>query len=188
MLTKEEQKISKHLSLILRHKPEAVGIELDSNGWVRIDALLKALAKHGSPLTLEQLDRVVELNDKKRFTVADGKIRAAQGHSVRVDLNIEEKTPPDTLYHGTALKFLDSIFEKGLLPMKRQHVHLSDNEETAKKVGSRHGTPVVLAIAANEMLLRGCKFWLSDNGVWLTDKVESRFIRAFFTCITSENC
>ena len=132
---------SKFLSLILRHRPETIGLSLDENGWVDIDELQAAARAHGKKLDRTTLDRVVATNDKRRFVISgDGKrIRAAQGHSVAIDLALEPASPPETLYHGTATRFLASITAKGLVPGRRRHVHLSADEETAVRVGSRHG-------------------------------------------------
>lgn len=169
---------SKFLSFVLRHKPEAIGLTLDDTGWVEVDELITRANANGEKLTRELIERVVAENDKKRFTLSeDGKrIRAAQGHSVYVELGLSPKEPPEILYHGTATRFLDSIRAKGLIAGSRQHVHLSRDEATATKVGQRHGKPVVLRITAGEMLRAGNKFYLSENGVWLTESVPVEFI------------
>src|SRR2546421_723555 len=133
-------RLSKFLSLVLRHEPEAIGISLDANGWVSVDELLAAAAKAGRPITLESLRQVVETNDKKRcaFSEDSRRIRASQGHSVEVDLDLPPTMPPEHLFHGTATRFLDPIRTEGLRAQSRQHVHLSPDEETAVKVGTRH--------------------------------------------------
>lgn len=169
---------SKFLSFLLRHEPEAVGLKLDAQGWAVVAELLAKLKAAGRPMTPEQLREVVETNDKKRFTLSpDGlRIRAAQGHSTPVDLGLEAKAPPARLYHGTARRSLDSIFAEGLKPGARQHAHLSQDAETARKVGGRHGKPVVLTVAAGAMQAEGFVFQQADNGVWLTDHVPPRFL------------
>lgn len=169
---------SKFLSLVLRHKPETVGLALDAQGWVAIDALLAAVARHGHPLDRATLDRVVAGNDKKRLVYSDdgSRIRAAQGHSVAVDLALKPRVPPATLYHGTVDRFLASIRAQGLRPGQRHHVHLSADEAGAAKVGARRGTPVILTIAAGALHGTGHAFYLSANGVWLTHAVPPHFI------------
>jgi putative RNA 2'-phosphotransferase len=171
-------RLSKFLSLVLRHEPEKIGIVLDANGWVAVDELLAAAAKAGVVLTLESLRRVVETNDKKRFAFSeDGRrIRASQGHSVEVDLDLAPTVPPEHLFHGTATRFLEPIRAEGLRPQSRRHVHLSPDEETAVKVGMRHGKPVVLQVAAGRMQREGHVFYLSANGVWLTENVPPEYL------------
>lgn len=174
----ELKKRSKFLSLVLRHKPEEIGLVLDEQGWANVEELLKLLDKAGKPTTRELLDRVVAENDKKRFAFSgDGtRIRASQGHSVEIDLDLPPSTPPAMLYHGTATRFLDSILEKGLVPGSRRHVHLSVDIETATKVGARHGKPAILTVDAAAMHRAGHVFFVSANGVWLTDAVPREFI------------
>lgn len=166
------KEISKFLSYVLRHKPEAIGLSMDEEGWVSIDEILE---KADKPITRELIEQIVAESDKQRFAISsDGQhIRANQGHSVSVDLKLKPKEPPAELFHGTASRFLDSIFEKGLVPGNRQHVHLSSNVETALKVGQRHGKPVILSIPALEMHQSGHLFFLSENGVWLTEAVPA---------------
>ncbi len=173
--------ISKFLSLVLRHKPETIGLVLDKNGWVPIQSLLEAANAHNYRISRELLDEVVFRNDKMRFTFSpDGlKIRANQGHSVNVNLELEPVEPPEILYHGTIERFLKSISESGLLKMKRQHVHLSATIETAKNVGRRRGKPVVLSVAALKMHSDGHQFFLSANGVWLTEFVAYKYIKHY---------
>jgi putative RNA 2'-phosphotransferase len=177
-MNKQHTKISKFLSLVLRHQPEAIGIELDAQGWVEIDVLLEACAVNGRPLSRADLDYVVTHNNKKRFAISeDGRrIRASQGHSIEVELGYEAAVPPELLYHGTAVRNLDSIRQKGLLKGQRHHVHLSLDEATAKNVGQRHGTAVVLTIRTKDMVGAGFPFFVSANGVWLTDHVPATFI------------
>lgn len=169
---------SKFLSLILRHKPEEVGITLHPAGWVRIDVLLHAMRRAGHRMSREELEALVETNDKKRFTISeDGEfIRAAQGHSIKVDLGLKTRVPPLKLYHGTARQYLDSIFSSGLRPMRRTHVHLSVAAIEAEAVGRRHGKVIVLEIAAHLMHAEGHHFFVADNGVWLTETVPAQFL------------
>jgi putative RNA 2'-phosphotransferase len=171
--------ISKFLSLVLRHKPQTIGIALDTEGWVPIDELLTAAGKTKRPITREQLEEVVATNDKKRFSIsADGqRIRANQGHSIEVDLNLRPVEPPELLYHGTVERFLASIREKGLVRGKRHHVHLSRDRETAQRVGQRRGRPIVLVIDAGRMHREGYTFYLSENGVWLTEAVPPQYMQ-----------
>lgn len=169
---------SRLLSRILRHKPQSVGIELDEQGWVAVDVLLKALQNSKFTMDRAVLDEVVAKNDKQRFSYsADGtKIRANQGHSVKVSLGLVPQTPPDVLYHGTAQASLESIYKTGLSPQKRHHVHLSPDIPTAIKVGKRHGKVAVLAVDAKAMSDLGYVFYVSDNGVWLTDAVPAQYL------------
>jgi putative RNA 2'-phosphotransferase len=173
-------KTSKFLSLVLRHSPATIHLNMDKNGWVNIQELIDNANKYKKMhLTTDIIKLVVAANDKQRFKISgDGKsIRANQGHSIPVDLELENKTPPDILYHGTAGRFIDSIMMDGLRPMGRQYVHLSLNEETALKVGKRHGKPIVLYIDAKKMHEEGYKFYLSENKVWLVDKVPKKYIK-----------
>jgi putative RNA 2'-phosphotransferase len=174
----QEIRISKFLSLVLRHEPQTINIVLDANGWVDVDELIQKVNKKGIHLDLESLQQVVANNDKKRFAFNEdrSRIRASQGHSVDVELGYEAKQPPEFLYHGTAIQNLDSIRQKGLLKGSRHHVHLSQEPETATKVGSRHGKPVVLTVQSGEMHRAGIAFFQSANGVWLTDTVGASFI------------
>ena len=169
---------SKFLSRVLRHEPELIEIQLDPQGWVSVDDLLRRLKKAGRGLTRDQLQEIVQTNDKKRFTFSsDGhRIRAAQGHSVDVDLGLSPLVPPNVLYHGTAAQNLDAIFQMGLNPSRRRQVHLSLDQETAIRVGQRHGKPVVLRVDAGNMHAAGHVFTCSDNGVWLTDSVPAAYL------------
>jgi len=171
-------RISKFLSLVLRHRPEKLGLALDREGWVSVSDLLEALEAHGRRLTPDELREVVRSNDKQRFSFSpDGlSIRANQGHSVEVELGYEPAEPPALLYHGTAERFVPSIREQGLLKGRRHHVHLSEQEATAHAVGSRYGRPVVLRVASGRMHADGHAFFRSANGVWLTDQVPARYI------------
>ncbi len=177
-MSKNLKRTSKFLSLVLRHKPEVIDLSLDANGWADIGALLFAAQRHGHPLTKDLLDEVVFTNDKQRFAYSpDGsKIRANQGHSVTVNLELELTKPPLVLYHGTVAKFLESIRVSGLEKRNRQHVHLSATVETARRVGARRGEPVVLSVDARTMHEEGYLFYLSANGVWLTEVVPPVYI------------
>lgn len=177
-MDKRYTSISKFMSLVLRHRPEVIGIELDEQGWVAIDRLLAACAAHGRALSRADLNDVVMHNNKQRFAIsADGqRIRASQGHSVAINLGYEPAEPPEMLYHGTAVQNLPSIRREGLLKGKRHHVHLSADEVTATAVGQRHGKPVVLTVKAGEMARAGFLFFLSANGVWLTETVPYHYV------------
>ncbi len=172
--------VSKFLSYVLRHHPEAIGITLDREGWVDIGTLLAQAAAHGRRVNKSLLHEVVATSDKKRFTLSsDGlRIRAAQGHSTpQVAIGYMPQIPPETLYHGTAERFLESIREQGLIAGQRHHVHLSATKETAVQVGRRHGKAVVLAVDSGKMQRGGFEFYLSDNQVWLTDHVPPEYLR-----------
>jgi putative RNA 2'-phosphotransferase len=179
METQEITKISRKLSYILRHNPAEIGLQLDEQGWGSVAYILSKLKVAGEPLSMEVLQEVVANNDKKRFAFNEDltMIRANQGHSVEVELGYAAQEPPLVLFHGTAAKNLQSIQGQGLVRGSRHHVHLSADETTAKKVGQRHGSPVVLTIKAKEMHDAGHAFLLSENGVWLTDAVPTRFIK-----------
>ncbi|MFE3513966.1 RNA 2'-phosphotransferase [Streptomyces sp. NPDC059166] len=170
-------KVSKYLSKHLRHEPARIGLELDPQGWVAVDDLLRACARHGFTITRQELDHVVAVNDKRRFTVAGERIRANQGHSVEVDLGLPPAEPPPYLHHGTVAGSLAAIRAEGLRPMNRHHVHLSPDRETAVRVGARRGKPVVLTVDAGAMHRAGHVFHVSANGVWLTDAVPPAFLR-----------
>lgn len=167
--------ISKYLSLILRHQPQSIGLVLDPNGWANIDELL---LKSKLKFSFQQLVEVVETNDKQRFILNDDKtkIRANQGHSIKIDLDLKPQIPPSVLYHGTVEKFLENIKAEGLKKMSRNHVHLSKDIPTAQKVGSRRGIPIILKINIEAMISDGFIFYRSDNGVWLTDNVPVKYI------------
>jgi putative RNA 2'-phosphotransferase len=170
---------SRFLSLVLRHRPEVIGIELDGEGWVSVEELLAACANHGRAITREQLDDLVRTNDKQRFAFsADGnRIRANQGHSLPIDLGLVPIEPPKLLYHGTVPRFLESIRREGLVRGKRHYVHLSTDARTATSVGQRRGRPIVLVIESGRMFRDGHTFYRSENGVWLTDAVPPAYIR-----------
>ncbi|WP_028655698.1 RNA 2'-phosphotransferase [Nocardioides sp. J54] len=171
-------KRSKRLSLVLRHRPDSIGLTLDDSGWVDIDRLLSALSEHGTHMSHDDLLRVVATNDKQRFELdaPSQRIRARQGHSVDVELGLEPVPPPAVLYHGTPRRNLDSILATGLDRRKRHHVHLSGDIETARRVGARRGDEIVLAVDASGMATAGLLFWRTDNGVWLTERVPTQFL------------
>lgn len=172
-------RVSKFLARHLRHRPGDIGIVLDAAGWTSVDELLAACARHGFPITREELDRVVGADGKRRYAF-DGTgrlIRASQGHSVPVDLALPVTPPPAELFHGTVERFLPAIRREGLRPMNRHHVHLSPDEETARQVGARRGRPVVLTVDAGAMAAAGYEFRLSANGVWLVAIVPPRYLR-----------
>ena len=171
--------VSKYLSYVLRHEPQSIGLELDSEGWASIAALIEGARNAGRTLDTALISSVVESNDKKRFALSnDGsRIRAVQGHSTTtVDIRRDSLQPPNVLYHGTAKRFLDSILAEGLRPGSRHQVHLSADEATALSVGQRYGEPVLLKIDCLQMHAQGFAFYQAENGVWLTDHVPATFI------------
>lgn len=171
--------LSVFISLVLRHKPEAAGIELDEHGWADVEKLLAGINAAGHKIDRSTLEEIVATDEKGRYSLsADGtKIRANQGHSVAVDVELTPSEPPEILYHGTAERFVHAIGEGGLLPMSRLYVHLSKDVETAVKVGSRHGKPVVFEVESGRMYREGIEFYLSSNGVWLTKAVKPGYLR-----------
>jgi putative RNA 2'-phosphotransferase len=177
-MEKQLKHISKLLSLVLRHQPQHIGLTLNENGWACVTELIKKINATGNNIDFTLLQKVVDENDKKRFTFNDDKtmIRASQGHSIEVELDLKIVAPPDFLYHGTVAKYLTAIRSEGLKKMSRQHVHLSKDKETAIKVGSRRGAPVILNVQANFMHAAGYTFYLSANEVWLTDEVPAKYI------------
>ncbi|MDE5801670.1 MAG: RNA 2'-phosphotransferase [Lachnospiraceae bacterium] len=174
----KSDKLSVFISLVLRHKPEAAGIRLDEHGWANVEELLEGINNTGRQINMDILEEIVRTDSKQRYSFNSNKtwIRANQGHSIPVDVELEERQPPQYLYHGTAERFLDAIMAEGLKPMSRLYVHLSKDEETAVKVGKRHGSPVVLKVRTEEMYHDGNKFYLSQNGVWLTKYVDRKYI------------
>ncbi|WP_306113010.1 MULTISPECIES: RNA 2'-phosphotransferase [unclassified Roseovarius] len=168
-------KISKYLAKVLRHNPERIGLMLDAQGWAKVDDIIRL---SNNMMTRDEIEDVVAMNDKRRYALSeDGQfIRANQGHSIAVDLQLNPVAPPEILYHGTASKNLESIRETGLVRMSRQYVHLSSDHNTAIKVGGRHGKPMVLSMYAGRMQEAGHAFYLSANGVWLTEIVPANFI------------
>jgi putative RNA 2'-phosphotransferase len=177
---KHRVRVSKFLSRHLRHAPADIGLTLEPGGWVPVEQLLAAAARLGRPITRAELDEVVATSDKQRFAFVDtgSRLRANQGHSVEVDLQLDPADPPAVLYHGTVAAVLPAILAGGLLKMRRHHVHLSKDVETATRVGSRHGKPVVLAVAAGKMAADGFEFFVSANGVWLVDRVPPEYLEA----------
>lgn len=179
MKNQGNKKLSVFLSLVLRHHPDAAGISLDPHGWADVDELLNGVKQTGRKINREILGEIVRTDEKGRYSFDETgrKIRANQGHSVSVDVELEEKLPPQFLYHGTASRFLDGIFDEGLKPMSRLYVHLSPDEKTARKVGKRHGKEVVLQVDAEKMAQEGMVFFLSANGVWLTKQVPPKYLQ-----------
>ena len=165
------------LSFILRHRPDAIGISLDEHGWARTEELIAGIAK-SRPFDMQTLEEIVRTDSKQRYSFNEDKtlIRANQGHSIPVDVELEKKTPPDVLWHGTGEKYVESINQIGLIPKSRLYVHLSKDYETAKTVGSRHGKPVVYRVSAKQMAEDGYQFYLSVNGVWLTKEVPVQYL------------
>jgi putative RNA 2'-phosphotransferase len=179
-LDRDDVRRSKLVARVLRHRPGSVGVTLDPHGWADVTDLLAALAAHGYRITRTDLERVVHRNDKRRFewdTTSD-RIRARQGHSVEVDLDLPRADPPDRLYHGTARRNVASILATGLEPRGRHHVHLSEDTNTARRVGARRGDPVVLVVDAAAMAAQGHRFWRTTNGIWLTAHVPPPFLSA----------
>lgn len=170
--------ISKYMSLILRHKPDVIGIELDEHGWVNVNDLISGIEKDNHGFNFELLEEIVRSDSKQRYSFNDDKslIRANQGHSVNVDVELKEKEPPEYLYHGTGEKYVESINQDGLIPKSRLYVHLSKDIKTAENVGKRHGKEVVYRINSGQMYRDGYKFYLSKNGVWLTKEVPVKYL------------
>ncbi|WP_300368747.1 RNA 2'-phosphotransferase [Brachyspira sp.] len=177
-LTKEEVKLSKFISLVLRHKPEYINLELSNDGWANVYELIEKIKSKGKNIDEYILERIVLYNDKNRFNFNENHtlIRANQGHSINVDLQFEEKEPPEILFHGTSINNINSIKNKGIKKMNRLHVHLSLTEDIAKKVGERHGKPAIVKINAKQIYEDGIKFYLSENKVWLCDYVDAEYI------------
>ena len=174
----ELKKKSKFLSLVLRHQPDRISIELDEAGWVDVEVLMTALTRHNKGMSRATLDEVVSTNDKQRFSFnGDGtRIRANQGHSVGIELGYEPATPPEILFHGTPVQFVKTIAEQGLKRMNRHHVHLHVDVATSTAVGQRRGQPVLLKVRALDMHQAGHEFFVTPNDVWLTDHVPTEFI------------
>lgn len=174
---KKSDKLSVFISLVLRHEPGAAGITLDEHGWANVEDLLVGINNSGRKIDMETLEEIVKTDSKQRYSFNQDKtlIRANQGHSIPVDVELKEQDPPEFLYHGTATRFLKSIEAEGLKPMSRLYVHLSKDVETALKVGKRHGEPVILKVYSRDMYNSGHKFYLSENGVWLTKKVDAKY-------------
>lgn len=178
MSKKNNESTSKLIALALRHKPEEIGITLDEHGWANVNELIAGIAKT-QPFDMTALEKIVNTDEKQRYSFNEDKtlIRANQGHSIPIDVELEEKRPPEILYHGTGEKYTASIDKQGLLPKSRLYVHLSPDHNTAVKIGSRHGKPVVYTVAVGEMQKNGYVFYQSVNGVWLTKRVPAEFLR-----------
>lgn len=168
---------SKYIALILRHKPETIGISLDEHGWANVEELIAGIAKT-QQFDMSMLEEIVNTDNKQRYSFNEDKtlIRANQGHSIPVDVELEEKQPPEILWHGTGEKYVNSIDLQGLIPKSRLYVHLSKDEQTAINVGSRHGKPILYRVLSGRMYEDGYKFYLSVNGVWLTKKVPVKYL------------
>lgn len=173
------ENISRYMSLILRHKPDVIGISLDEHGWANVEELIQGIAKNNPGFNKEILEEIVRTDNKQRYSFNDDKtlIRANQGHSIPVDVELEEKEPPEYLYHGTGEKYVESINRQGLIPKSRLYVHLSKNVKTAESVGERHGRSTVYLVHSGKMYKDGYKFYLSANGVWLTKKVPVEYLQ-----------
>ena len=171
-------RVSKLISLVLRHKPEEIGLELDEHGWADVEELLTKIQPRYA-INMDILEEIVRTNNKQRFAFDEThtRIRANQGHTIDVDVELQEAIPPEILYHGTGEKSVAAIDEKGLLPMNRLHVHLSGDEETAMRVGKRHGKPVIYKVKSGEMSRDGYIFYLSVNNVWLTKEVPVKYLK-----------
>lgn len=178
MANKKDTGISKLISLVLRHKPEVLGLNLDEYGWCNVELLIKGINSKGYKVEIGDIERIVQDDEKQRYIFSEdlSSIRANQGHSIKVDLDLKQAIPPQVLFHGTSTRVLESILKTGIKKQGRQYVHLSNNKETATKVGARHGEVVVLEINSKLMVEEGIKFYLSQNGVWLTDFVDNRYI------------
>lgn len=170
--------ISKYMSLILRHKPDVIGIELDEHGWANVNDLISGIEKDNHGFNFELLEEIVRSDSKQRYSFNDDKsfIRANQGHSVNVDVELKEKEPPEYLYHGTGEKYVKSINQDGLIPKSRLYVHLSKDIKTAENVGKRHGKEIIYRINSGRMYRNGYKFYLSENGIWLTKEAPVKYL------------
>ena len=177
---KQKRNTSKFISLILRHKPGTIGITLDEHGWADVQDLIRGINDHSNhAIDMDLLEELVRTDEKQRYSFSEDRslIRANQGHSIPVDVELEEKTPPDVLWHGTGEKYVQSINAQGLIPKGRLYVHLSKDTETARKVGSRHGKPVIYRIDCKKMSEDGYRFFLSANGIWLTKSVPPAYMQ-----------
>lgn len=180
MISLDEKDISKFISLILRHKPETIGITLDEHGWADVDELIKGLSETYN-VDKNLFEKIVLEDEKQRYSFNDDRtlIRANQGHSIPVDVELEEMVPPNVLWHGTGKKYVESIERIGLIAKSRLYVHLSNDFETAKKVGSRHGIPVIYKVNTKQMYIDGFTFYQSVNGVWLCKQVPAKYIKVY---------
>lgn len=178
-MTNKKTNLSKLMSYVLRHHPEELGITLDENGWVDLKNFTQSLQSRDKTISVDNVREVVESCEKQRFSIDETqqKIRANQGHSIQVDLQLRAQQPPDILYHGTVDRFLDAILRVGLLPQQRHHVHLTESLNTAKSVGARRGRAVILEIETGELVSNGAQFYLSENQVWLIDHVPAQYIK-----------
>ena len=174
----DTKSISKYMSLILRHKPETIGIALDEHGWAKVSELIEGVSKT-HPFDKEMLEQIVATDSKQRYSFNEDKtlIRANQGHSIPVDVELKKAQPPEFLWHGTGEKYLASIEKTGLIPKSRLYVHLSTDEKTAIEVGKRHGKPFVYKVLSGKMFLDGYEFYLSQNGIWLTKQVPVEYLQ-----------
>lgn len=181
-MSNKNDKLSVFISLILRHKPEVINITLDKHGYASVDELIEGVNTSGKKITLEILEDIVKTDEQGRYSFSEDKtkIRANQGHSIDVDLGLKEAIPPKVLYHGTAVRNLDIILNDAIKKMDRLHVHLSDNLEAATRVGKRHGKPIIFKVNTERMIEHGYKFYLSDNGVWLTDVVPNFYVEVLW--------
>lgn len=174
------ERLSKFISMILRHKPQVIGITLDEHGWADVDELIKGINETGEEIEFSKdtLETIVKTDKKQRYSFSQDRtlIRANQGHSIPVDVELEKKEPPKVLYHGTGVKSVKAIQEQGLLPMERLYVHLSIDVKTATNVGKRHDTPVIFQVNAEQMQKDGYDFFQSVNGVWLTKEVPAKYL------------
>jgi putative RNA 2'-phosphotransferase len=177
-MAKDLVKLGRFISLVLRHSPETIGLKLDENGWTEVESLLRGMNKKGRKIDFDTLNEIVETNNKKRYEFSEDfkKIRACQGHSIDVDLELKPVQPPEFLYHGTALKNLDIIKAEGIKKINRQYVHLSEERETAYNVGKRHGKPFIIKVLSGEMYRNGEKFYISKNNVWLSGDIDSKYL------------
>ena len=173
----QDIEVSRYISFILRHRPQDIGISLDEHGWANVDELIKGINNRWS-FNMEDLERIVRNDDKQRYSFNQDKtlIRANQGHSIHVDVELEKKNPPEILWHGTGKKYVESIDQEGLIPKTRLYVHLSSDYDTAIKVGKRHGEPVIYKVDTKRMTEDGYEFFLSVNGVWLTKRVPALYL------------
>ncbi|AKP44796.1 TPA: RNA 2'-phosphotransferase [Clostridioides difficile] len=177
----KKDKLSIFISLILRHKPETIGIKLDDYGYADVNELIEKINNTGRNINIEILEQIVKEDNKQRYSFNDdrSKIRANQGHSINVNVELRELEPPKYLYHGTATRFLDNIKNEGIIKQSRLYVHLSRDIDIAVKVGKRHGTPVILKINTGKMYENGYKFYLSENNVWLCEYIPFKYVEIF---------
>ena len=170
--------LGRYISLILRHKPDVIGISLDEHGWANVDELINGINNTNTHINMEILEEIVRTDNKQRYSFNEDKtlIRANQGHSIPVDVELEAVEPPEYLYHGTGQKYVESIDEQGLVPKSRLYVHLSKDEETAINVGTRHGNPIIYIVQSGQMFKDGYEFFKSVNGVWLIKHVPTKYL------------